>query len=182
MTAIASTWDRLLRWPGSVQRAYADGADRPLRGYLGLLSIYSTGTLCAVAARKLRGTQVPERVSMGDLLLIGLGTHKMSRMIAKDPVLSPFRAPFTRFKGTSGEAELSEEVRGKGLQHAVGELLTCPFCLAQWVATALTASLVLFPRATRLVAATLTAKAISDVAQLLYDAVQKETESISAPS
>lgn len=182
MTATGSTWDRLLRWPENVQRAYADGADRPLRGYLGLLSIYSAGTLSAVAAGKLRGSRLPDRVSIGDLLLIGLGTHKMSRMIAKDPVLSPVRAPFTRFKGTSGEAELSEEVRGKGLQHAAGELLTCPFCLAQWIATALTASLVLFPRATRVVAATFTAKAISDLAQLLYDAAQRQTESISAPS
>ena len=47
---------------------------------------------------------------------------------------SPLRAPFTRFEGASGHAEVAEEVREHGgVKHAVGELLTCPFCLAQWV-------------------------------------------------
>lgn len=169
---------RALRWPGEVQRAYSAGAERPLKGYLQLLSIYATGTIGAVGVAKLRRISAPTRIGLGDLLLVGISTHKLSRMIAKDPVLSPFRAPFTRFKGQSGEAELAEEVRGHGLQHAAGELITCPFCLGQWVATALMAGLVLLPRQTRLLAATVCAKAISDTAQLLYDAVQKGAQAM----
>jgi hypothetical protein len=157
---------------------YSAGQQRPLGGYLGLVSIYAAGTATAALLAKALKRPMPSRLSAGDLVLVGLATHKLSRMIAKDPVLSPFRAPFTRFAGQSGEAELSEEVRGRGLQHAAGELITCPFCLAQWVATGLVAGLVIAPKATRLLAGTLTAKAISDTAQLLYDATQKATQSL----
>lgn len=169
---------RAMQWPTDVQRAYAAGEERPLKGYLQLLSIYALGTVGAAGIAKLRHVSAPARVGIGDLMLVGISTHKLSRMIAKDPVLSPFRAPFTRFKGQSGEAELAEEVRGHGLQHAAGELVTCPFCLGQWVATALMVGLVLIPRQTRLMAATVTAKAISDTAQLLYDAAQKGTQAL----
>ncbi len=48
-------------------------------------------------------------------------------------------------------------MRGKGIRHAVGELITCPFCTAQWVATAYAAGLVFAPHATRLAGATMTA-------------------------
>ena len=46
-----------------------------------------------------------------------MATHKLSRIIAKDPVTSPLRAPFTTFEGTSGPAELAEEPSsGQGLR------------------------------------------------------------------
>ena len=166
------------RWLSRVKQEYSAGHDRPLGGYLGLVSIYTGGAAAAALTAKLLKRPVPRRVGAADLFLVGIGTHKLSRMIAKDPVLSPFRAPFTKFAGQSGEAELSEEVRGQGLQHAVGELLTCPFCLAQWVATGLVGGLTLAPKATRLLASVLTAKAISDTAQLVYDAIQKASQSL----
>jgi hypothetical protein len=166
------------RWLSRVKEDYSAGQERPLGGYLALISIYTGGATAAAVVAKLLGRSMPQRVSTGDLLLVGLATHKLSRMIAKDPVLSPFRAPFTKFVGQSGEAELSEEVRGHGLRHATGELITCPFCLAQWVATGLVAGLVLTPKSTRLLTSTFAAKAISDTAQLLYDAMQKATKSM----
>jgi len=57
-----------------------------------------------------------------------------------------------------------EEVREHGgVKHAVGELLTCPFCLAQWVGTAFVFGYATAPRATRLAALTMTTVAGSDV-------------------
>jgi hypothetical protein len=67
-------------------------------------------------------------------------------------------------------------VRGHGVQHSVGELLSCPMCLAQWVATGLSAGLVLAPRQTRLVLATFTAVAGADFLQYLYAYLQQATE------
>jgi hypothetical protein len=67
-----------------------------------------------------------------DLLLYGLATEHLSRIITKDSVTAVLRAPFTHFKGAVGEGEVNEDVVGKGFRHAVGELLTCPFCAAQW--------------------------------------------------
>lgn len=66
-------------------------------------------------------------------------------------------------------------MRGSGARHAVGEMLTCPFCLDQWVATGFAFGLVMVPRLTRLVMATLSAVAGADFMQLAYAAAQKRT-------
>jgi hypothetical protein len=71
---------------------------------------------------------------------------------------------------------VAEEVRGKGIRHAVGELITCPFCTSQWVATAYAAGLVFAPRATRLAGTTMTAVAGSDWLQLAYARLQRSAE------
>jgi hypothetical protein len=55
-------------------------------------------------------------------------------------------------------------------------LLSCPFCLAVWVATGLTGGLVLAPRLTRLVATALTAVAASDFLQMAYATAQQAAE------
>ncbi|HLI25313.1 MAG TPA: DUF1360 domain-containing protein, partial [Acidimicrobiales bacterium] len=90
------------------------------------------------------------------------------RLIAKDTVTAALRAPFTRFEGAAGEGEVNESVPGQGLSHAVGELVTCPFCLAVWVATALAFGLILAPRPTRWVAGVLAAVTGSDYLQFAY--------------
>lgn len=154
---------------------YADGADRPLGAYLGTLAVYgvTTGTM-VLLARRLRDR--PRTIGAADLALMTVTTHKLSRLIAKDPITSPLRAPFTRYSGTAGPAEVAEEVRGHGARHAIGELLTCPFCTGQWVATAYAAGLVFAPEATRLAGATMTAVAGSDWLQLLYARLQQAVE------
>ena len=142
------------------------------------MAVYTAGVGAAALIGRARGTRLPDRIAAADIVLIGLASHKLSRMIAKDPVTSPIRAPFTRYEGTSGEAELAETVRGTGAKHAVGELLSCPFCVGQWTSTALVAALVLAPRWTRVAASVFAVKAIADAAQLGYDAAQKATSAI----
>ncbi len=100
----------------------------------------------------------------------------MARTLAKDSVTSPLRAPFTHYREAAGDAELAEDVRGDGTRHAIGELVTCPFCLAQWVATAFTMGMVFAPGATRLAATTTTAVAGSDFLQLAYAWGQRKAE------
>jgi hypothetical protein len=68
-------------------------------------------------------------------------------------------------------------VRGSGPRKALGELLTCPFCVGQWVATSFVLGLVLAPRATRLVASTFTAVAAADFLQLAYTAAEDRATS-----
>ncbi len=97
-------------------------------------------------------------------------------MLAKQPIASPLRAPFTVFDGVTGPSELHEEVRGDGLRHAVGELLTCPFCLAHWVATAFGFAFILAPEPTRLVAALLSAEVLANFVQLARTAVEQGVE------
>ncbi|MFL6121016.1 DUF1360 domain-containing protein [Actinophytocola sp.] len=168
--------------PGSVvrrlarraQRGYAHGADRPLGGYVAVIGTYSAllGLVSGVA--RARGVRLPERVGVGDTVLLCLGTHKASRLLTKDAVTSPLRAPFTRYQEPAGAGEVNEEVREDGaVRHAVGELFTCPFCLSVWLATGFTAGLVFAPRLTRLALTVLTAVAGSDTIQFVYDSAKQ---------
>ena len=84
---------------------------------------------------------------------------------------------FTTFVEPSGEGEVHEEVRGTGVRHAVGELLSCPFCIAVWVATGLAFGMLLAPRATRVVTSVLCAAAGSDYLQLAYATLRRAATS-----
>jgi hypothetical protein len=152
-----------------IQRDYAGEQDRPLGGYSVVMGAYATVLGALTALGRVRGARLPDRVGVQDTVLLCVATHKASRLLAKDAVTSPLRAPFTRYEEPAGEGEVNESVRGTGVQHAVGELLTCPFCLAVWISGGLTAGLVLAPRVTRVVLTALTAVAGSDAIQLLYD-------------
>jgi hypothetical protein len=157
-----------------IQSAYAGDEPRPLAGYTASMLVYAGLATAVAGLARWRRPDLPERPAAGDVALLAMATHKLSRIISKDAVTSPLRAPFTRYQEPTGAAEVKEEVRsGHGVTHAVGELLTCPFCLAMWTAGGFTAGLVFAPRATRYAAATLTAVAASDFLQFAYDAAKK---------
>ena len=175
--AIADEVQRLTRpvrrWARHQEREYTNGAERPLAGDIGAMGVYLSLVSAGAAAVRAGGRELPDRVPVGDAFLLTVATFRLARRIAKDPVTSPIRAPFTQFQGPSGHAEIAEEVREHGgVKHAVGELLTCPFCLAQWVGTAFVFGYATAPRATRLAALTMTMVAGSDVLQFAYDALQ----------
>ncbi len=157
---------------GREKAAYTGGEERPLGSFVAIMGAYvaTVATLSGVA--RWRGVRLPERLSWSDLALATVATHKVARLLSKDPVTSPLRAPFTRFAGTSGEAELAEEVRGSGPRKAIGELVTCPFCLGQWVTTAFVFGLVTAPRATRLAATVFAMHAGADLLQFAYAKAQ----------
>jgi hypothetical protein len=161
-----------------LRRAYAPHEHRPLDGYLAAMGAFGALAGSLAAAAKVTGRPVPERPATSDVVLISIATHKLSRLLAKDSVTSPLRAPFTRYAEPGGAAEVNEEVRDQGstVRHAIGELVTCPFCLALWVATGLTGGLVLAPRLTRLAATALTATAASDFLQMAYSLAKEAAE------
>lgn len=158
----------VLRPLRQISNRYAHGEDRPLRGYLLLDATYVSlvGTIALTLRR--RRIPLPERLSVLDLALVGLATHKVSRTVAKDAITSPLRAPFNRYSGPGAPAELNEEVVAEGVPHALGELVSCPFCLAQWIATGFVTGMVVAPKATRLVASTFATVSISDFLQMAY--------------
>ena len=97
--------------------------DRALGGYAQAMAVFAAGAgTVALAAR--RTGRHPAPLSPFELTCMSLATHKVSRIVAKDAVTSPLRAPFTRFEGSAGDAELAETVTGTGARKAVGELVT----------------------------------------------------------
>lgn len=161
-----------------LRHAYAPHEYRPLGGYLVAMGTYAGVTGALVGLVRLTGKPVPTRPAARDVVLLSIATHKLSRLLSKDTVTSPLRAPFTRYDRPIGTGEVMEQVRddGSGTRHAVGELLSCPFCLSVWIATGLTGGLVLAPAFTRLVSTAFTAIAASDFLQLAYATAQRVAE------
>ena len=156
--------------------AYRGEEDRPLGSYVALLAAYGIVVAFLSFIVRITGRRLPERFSAPDLALLTIATHKVARILTKDPVTSPVRAPFTLYAGTAGEGEVAEEVRGRGLRHALGELMTCPFCLGQWVATGFAFGFVAAPRHTRLVASTFAALTGADFLQFAYSKAQQSQQ------
>lgn len=163
---------RALHETADEYRAHADD-DRPLAGYLALLGSYTAvfGTLSVLGRERLPGT-----LSAPDLALGAIATHKLSRMLTEEPITSPLRAPVARYKGTAGPGEVHEEVRGSGWRHALGELVTCPFCVGQSVATALLVGMTVAPRFTRTFMSVLVMVTASDFLQFAYARAQQIAE------
>lgn len=159
---------------------YASESERPpLGARLALSSGFAAAFTAFLIGHRRSGRELPERIGVRDLALLSAASFKLSRMIAKEKVSAPIRAPFTEYQGDAdAPGEVEECPRGTGLQAAIGELLTCPYCLGMWVVSALMAGLVTIPRETRLVASVLSALSLSDFLQAAHRAlVNRETPS-----
>jgi hypothetical protein len=132
--------------------------ERPLPEYAAL-----TGAFGAVLGGFLLLTRrrLPDRVGIGDTVRIGVASYKLGRLVARDEVTSWMRAPVTR-------DEDATEPKPQGLERALGELVTCPYCVGLWTAAGLSYALVLFPRQTRLVTTIFGGQAVADFLNAAY--------------
>jgi len=156
---------------------YAPGRDVPLRGYGAAMATYAglLGLVLFGVTRKPR-----RQPGAMDLALLGVGTHKLSRIITKDFVTSPLRAPFTSRREVEGAGEVHDEPRGNGWQRSIGELLTCPYCAGPWLATGLGALLTWRPAPTRFVLQTLAAVTVSDFLHAAYARLHESRKGVQA--
>jgi hypothetical protein len=138
--------------------------------YTATLAAYGAAVGAAFLAGRRRGARIPDDLNVKDLIVGGLAAHKFSRLISREAVTSPLRAPFT----TSDTHEPAAE--GSATGHTLGELITCPFCLGMWAATGITAGLVLAPRVTRLATSTLAMLAASDFLQYAHTACARHAD------
>jgi hypothetical protein len=153
---------------------YAPGEQRPLAAYALLSGGFFAALAGSLVAARAAGRDF-ERPTVPDIVLDGLAIQKVSRLLTKDKVTSFLRAPFTRYQEPAGHGELEEAPRGEGIRYAVGELLVCPYCTAQWIAAAFAVGHVSAPRTTRLLSAMWAAQALADGAQLLYSAAENRS-------
>jgi hypothetical protein len=153
---------------------YSPDQPVPLGGYAGLTAVWAGAAATFVIAQRRSGRPFPDRPPIADLALLTAGTYKLSRLITKDRVLSFARAPFTRYQGDADRpSEVDERARGHGLQHAIGELLVCPYCISQWVGGGLLAAYIRDPELGRCAAMLLTIVAGSDFLHQAWAAVDK---------
>src|ERR1700710_1686363 len=149
--------------------SYAPPSERPpLFSYAALMGIFNALFVGSLVAAARRGRELPVRVGAADLVTIGVASHKLSRLITKDKVTSPLRAPFTELEGSGGPGELEERARGTGARRAAGDLLVRPYGLALWVVAPFSVGLLFAPRTTRLLAAVFAALTVSDFFQIAY--------------
>jgi hypothetical protein len=141
------------------------GEDQPLPQFSTVILVNSAILIFILGLAQSR--RYP-RITFGDLLLLGAGTHKLSRLIAKDRVTSPLRAPFTSFEKSIGSGEVEERARGSGWQRVLGELLSCPYCMSVWVAAGLMFLFILNPKLARLVCSLFTSVAVSHFLHRTY--------------
>jgi uncharacterized protein DUF1360 len=150
-----------------------DGGEEPLPSYAALAGLFNLILAVFLLIARKSGRQIPERVETRDIALLGVATHKLSMLVAQDAVTSPLRAPFTELQEKQSPKNVDEKPRGKGLRRSIGELMTCKFCVGQWVASFFTYGLVFAPAVTRLVASIFAIVALSDHLHQTYKALMK---------
>jgi Protein of unknown function (DUF1360) len=150
-----------------------DGEEEPLPSYAALAGLFNLILALFLLIARKTGRPIPERIEARDIALLGVATHKLSQLVANDAVTSPLRAPFTELQEKQSPKKVSEKPRGNGLRRSLGELLTCHFCVGQWVASFFTYGLIFAPAVTRLVASIFAVVALSDHLHQIYKALMK---------
>ncbi len=158
--------------PAATERERYGDEQAPLGSYAAFMVAYGATFAGALLLARAAGRTLPTP-TLGDLALFGVATHKLSRLLAKDKVTAALRAPFTEYEEKGGPAEVEERPRGRGPRRAVGELLTCPYCLDQWLAAGFVAGSVFAPRAARLTAGVFATVAVADFLQIAYKSGQE---------
>jgi hypothetical protein len=144
-----------------------------LSEYAAMLAFYVT-SVAVLTGAAIEQKRLPKKFSVLDLALLGIATHKLSRIVAKDRITSILRAPFVNYICSTGAGEVEEEPRGRGIQRGIGHLLSCPYCMAPWCATALGFGFLFAPRVTRFLAGILASVATSDFLHRVYAKMKEE--------
>ena len=154
-----------------VFEGYDDG-EQPLQSYTVLAGVFNLIFAVFLLLTKGTGRKLPDPVATRDIVLLGVATHKLSDLIANDAVTSFVRAPFTELQEKTSPKSVDEKPRGTGFRRSIGELLTCKFCMGQWIASFFTYGLVFSPTVTRLVASIFAIVTLSDHLHQTYTALK----------
>ncbi len=155
-----------------IETAY-DAEDVPLPSYATLLAAYAAiFTLLHLLTRS-RETD-PKKLKAIELAYLTIGSYKLSRVITMSFIASFLRAPFTtRGKSLKG-GEVQDVARGEGLQKAIGNMLTCPFCFNVWASTFFIFGHRLAPQMAIRFAQVLAVSAVSDALHLSYQKLREK--------
>ena len=139
--------------------------ERPLPEYATLAATFWALFTLFLATNRGR---LPDRFRVMDLSGIALSSYKLSRLITKEDVTAWVRAPVT-------EDPDATQPKPDGMARALGELLTCPYCIGLWITSGLTSAQVRFPRETRFFTAIFGTYAVTDFLHAAFVRLRKSS-------
>lgn len=154
----------------SIAKNYGSEKDTPLGAYVLFVAIYNL--LLFGLIRK--ASPKDAKLDLKELGLIALSTQKLSRVITRDAVTAPFRAPFARYQESLGYGEIRDEPVGKGLRLAIGEMITCNYCADMWVGLGLMAALKKFPNPTWAFMSLMSTCTVADFLHVFYESTRTQ--------
>ena len=122
--------------------------------YAAINAVYGALLTTVVLATRERAHEDP--ISGRELIPIAAATFALSKVIAREKIGSWVREPFV--EDPAGE----QRPRGRRLQRAVGELLTCTRCVGAWSALGIVGLRLASPDSGRIVTNVLAASAAND--------------------
>jgi hypothetical protein len=129
--------------------------------YMALNAVFGALLAGVVVAARER-TRQSEPLTSRDLAVTGAATFALSKVIARERIGTWVREPFVE------EEEDGGRPRGRGLRHAVGELLTCTRCVGAWSALGLVGLRLTSPATGRVVNDVLAVSAMNDWLQASF--------------
>jgi hypothetical protein len=115
-----------------------------------------------------RGRAQQDPIAGRELVPIAAATFALSKVIAREKIGTWMREPFVELEG--GE----RKPRGRGLQRAVGELVTCTRCVGAWSAVGIVGLRLAAPESGRTLTNVLAASAGNDWLQAAFKLLTAE--------
>ena len=143
----------------SVNGSHTESPTEPY-DYMALNAVFGALLAGVVLAGRER-THKSEPLTSRDLAVTGAATFALSKVIARERIGAWVREPFVEEEGDG-------RPRGRGLRHAVGELLTCTRCVGAWSALGLVGLRLTSPATGRVVNDVLAVSAMNDWLQASF--------------
>ena len=139
--------------------------------YMALNAVFAA-LLGGVAFAARERTRAGEPLGTRELAVTGMASFALAKVIARERIGTWVREPFV-------EEEGSGEPRGRGIRHAVGELLTCTRCVGAWSALGLVGLRLTSPTTGRVVNDVLAVSAMNDWLQASFKLLCAKTDQAS---
>ncbi len=140
--------------------------------YLSLMGVFTI--IFAVTSREAKRQYATRGIAPLDLALVGLATYRTGRLVVFDEVTEPIRAPFTDTE------DGGVQPKGKGAQAALGELFSCPTCIATWLSAVFVLGLRVAPAPTRTLLAVMSASGLAEILNYAVDALDSSKKAAQA--